>query len=286
MSFDTYYDDVPASQRDALRQFRQQHPPRTVTAPDGTNWTYYTTGDGGQVLLWLVGGLKRADAAYRSIPLLSDTFKIVAPDYPAVSSMQALADGLHAILEQEAAQSAHILAGSFGGMLAQVFARAYPHRVDRIILSTTSAPDASAAENFRQQRAFIEPLPEETIQTGAKMQMYTTIAPPDEESAFYRAYLDELYSERLNKNDIMTMYDCIIDYMANADFSPDDLSDGGASMLILGSADDQTFDRGAFERLTQLYPKAQTHLFENGGHSPASTQRDAYFARVREFLSG
>lgn len=286
MTFERYYEDVPAAQRDALQQFRQQHPPRTVKAPGGVKWTYYVSGDGPQALLWLVGGLKRADAAYRSIPLLSDSFKIIAPDYPAVSSMQALADGLDTILLQERALTAHVLAGSFGGMLAQVFARTHPDRVNRLILSTTSAPDVEAADNFRQQRAFIEPLNEETVLTGAKMQMYTTIAPPDEESAFYRAYLDELYSERLNKNDIMTMYDCIIDYMANCTFAPDDLPDGGASILILGSADDQTFDRSAFDRLTQLYPNAQTHLFENGGHSPASTHRDAYFARVRDFLSG
>lgn len=283
MNFDTMYADVPSEQREALKAFREMYPQHTLMV-DGTEWTYHTAGSGKETILWLVGGLKKADAAYKSIPLLADDFRIIAPDYPALSTMDTLADGLASILNQENIEQVSVLAGSFGGMLAQVFLRRHPEKVTKMVLSTTTAPDSSHVERYQQLLDMAKLAPDELLKETAQSQMFSTIAPPDSEAEFYRAYLKELYEERLSKADIVSIYDSIIDYMQR-NFSEQDLHDWQGQLLIINSDNDATFGEDSQNSLVSLYPQAQVHTFQGAGHSPASTQRDKFFALVRNFFS-
>ncbi len=282
MSFNEIYNNVPSEQKNALKAFRQHYPLKTMQVND-TKWTYHTAGSGEKTILWLVGGLKKADAAYKSIPLLADSFQIIAPDYPALSTMKELADGLAAICEAENAASVYVLAGSFGGMLAQVFLREYPDMVGRIVLSTTTAPDKSHIERYQQLLDMAQLAPEAMLKETAQSQMFGTIAPPDSEAAFYRAYLKELYEERLSKADIVSIYEAIIDYTGR-DFSADDLAGWQGEMLIINSDNDATFGQDVQQSLTGLYPSASVHTFEGAGHSPGSTRREEFFTLVRDFF--
>lgn len=282
--FDDYYANVPEPQRDGLRTFRESYPPKQTTV-NGTDWTYHYFGTGDAVLLWLVGGIKVADISYDKYPLLANDMQILAPNYPALHTMSALADGLAGILDAEAIDVVSVLAGSFGGMLAQEFLRRHPQRVSKMILSTTTPPDAMQADKYRRQLDMFKDVDEATVREGAKMQMFGTIAPPAEKEAFYRAYLDELFSERLGKEDIVSTYNALIDYMGR-DYNTDDVADWSGEMLILDSDNDATFGEATRQAMYRLYPNAERHTFTGAGHSPGTTQQDAYFRIVREFLTG
>jgi len=281
-TFEEIYSDVPAEQRDALRTFRAEHPLKQVTI-NNTEWTYHTAGDGEATVLWLVGGLKKADAAYRSIPLLADDFSIIAPDYPAVNSMQEICDGLAGILQAEGVASIYVLSGSFGGMIAQEFVRQYPQYVAKLVLSTTTPPDSSQSERYQQLLTMVEAAPEDLVRQQAETQFFSIIAPPNSEAEFYRAYLHELFQQRLSKDDIASTYRAILDFMAQ-EYAPGDLADWDGQLLILDSDNDETFQEDARQRMYGLYPMAQTHTFIGAGHSPGSTQREAFFQRVRTFF--
>ncbi len=284
MPFADFYGDVPADQREALRQFRDHYRPNTLRVK-GVDWQYLTGGSGEQTILWLVGGLRAADAAFRSIPLLADNFRIIAPDYAAVNSLAELTEGLAAILEAENIAQAHVLAGSFGGMVAQVLVRRFPKMVGKLILSTTAPPIRAVGIKYQEQMVMLANLDEAILREGAKQQLFTTIAPPDHEAIFWRAYLNELYTERQGKADILSTYHCLIDFMLNQQFSPDDLHDWQGRILIINSDNDATFGAEVQTQLQALYPTAQTHTFIGAGHSPGSTRRDEYFALVRTFLA-
>lgn len=284
MGFDTIYADVPDQQKNALKAFRETYPLKSASIA-GTEWTYYTAGSGEKVILWLVGGLKKADAAYQSIPPMVDDFRIIAPDYPALSTMKELADGLAGICEQENANSVYVLAGSFGGMLAQVFVRQYPDMVEKLVLSTTTAPDSKQRGRYHQRRLMIKLAPGAMLRKSVQSQMFDTIAPPENEAEFYRAYLKELYEQRLGKADIVSLFDAILDYMEQ-NFSPDDLENWSGDMLIIKSDNDATFGDSAQNSLAKLYPSARIHSFEGAGHSPASTRRGEFFDLVRDFFGG
>ncbi len=283
VGLDTFYHDAPLALVQELKEYRVTHLAHHVLC-EGVPWTYSVSGHGERPVLWLVGALRVGDAAFRSIPLLEDHFKIIVPDYPPVMTMAALADGLSAILTAENIGASSVLAVSFGGMLAQVFAHCYPDRVSKLILSTTTPPDPTAATSYQQQYALVEGLDESIVREGAKLQMFTTMQHSPVEAPFWQAYVNELMTVRLGKADMLSTYACTIDYMLNYQFTPDDLAGWSNRILILDSDNDATFGPEVQARLKLLYPSALGYTFQGAGHSPGSTQRDTYFTLVRNFL--
>jgi pimeloyl-ACP methyl ester carboxylesterase len=227
-----------------------------------------------------------ADASYRNIPMLDDDFRVITPSYPTLNTMSALADGLAAILDHEGISAAHVLAGSFGGMLAQVFIRRHPQKVSKLVLSTTAVLDDESAARYRQLMAMLEPMDQATVTQVAQEQMFNIIAPPASDHAFSRAYLNELYTYRVNKQALLSTYRSLLDFADNWKLSSDDLADWQGAMLILESDDDATFDESVRSRVRLLYPFAGTQVFHGAGHSPGTTQRDKYFEVVKSFLHG
>lgn len=283
--FEQFYKDVPSEQREALRRFRGQYLQEQVTI-DGADWRYRRIGYAGDPLLWLVGGLRMADAAFQSIAEMGQTYDIIAPDYATLDTMAALADGLVGILDAVGMAKVAVLCGSLGGMLGQVLVRRHPQRVSKLILSTTVAPDYKLGAQYAQQLAGITALDDTTLAQVAQETMFRAIQPPAHEEALWRAYLAELYEERVTRADILSTYRVLIDYM-NMEFFIDDLDDwraDGGELLLISSDDDATFGTTHQADLHRLYPWARVHRFEGAGHSPSSTQRETYFALVRDFL--
>lgn len=283
-AFNTQYADAEPQLREALKTFRDTYSEKSHVYQQ-FDWHYYDIGTGNDhVILWMVGGLRMADAVFRSIPLMQPDFRIIAPSYPPIHTMEDMAHGLSAILKAEGVKQCSVLAGSFGGMIAQVFVREHPKQVNKLILSTTTAPDPTHTERYQQQRDMIAASPADLVMEAAKSQMYGMVNPPESESQFWKAYLNELYSKRLNKEDLLATYDCIIDFMSNYTFDVDDLSEWHGEILILESEDDEIFDETSRQHVNNLYPQAHSHTFKNAGHSPASSQKTIYFEIVRKFL--
>ena len=285
-TFDEIYADVPPHQREALAQFRKNHPPRTITYK-GVKWEYVVSGDKNHApLLLLVGGLRVADAAYENIPMLADEFYVIAPTYPSVQTMRELVDGFSAILDTEGISKAHVLGGSMGGMLAQVFVRQHPKWVDKLIISTTTLPNVEYAHRYLTALDMMLPLPDEEAMNGAKAWMIETIDPSDEQALITRAFVDELYSQRLTKADLVSTQKCLVDFHTNYHFTPQDLAHWTGHIYVLESDDDATFDEVVRAKVRELYPDAVHYVFHGAGHSPATTQRDLYFQVVKGFLHG
>ncbi len=281
--FDTLYTNATAERREQLRTFRQTHPASFITV-DGHSWEYIDYGQG-QPILWLVGGLRVADAAFRSIPMLDESFRILAPSYPSLPTMAEIVEGLVAILDAVGVGQTAILANSFGGMVAQCFVRAYPQRVSALLLSSTTSPNGIDVAKYQQELALVDPLPEAVIREGAKQRFYDIVQPPEEESDFWRAFFNELFSYRLDKANILSTYRAIIDFGQQYQFSSTDLEQWDGRILILDADDDATFDAAARAELRALYPQAQTHTFVGGGHSPTNTYREQYFRLARDFFA-
>lgn len=282
-SFDNLYADVPVDQRKTFQAFRAEHPMKT-TDVNGVMWEYMDSGSGDEVVLLLVGGLRKADAAWKSVPMMEDEFRVITPSYPTLNTMAELADGLAGILDAENIDSAHVLAGSFGGMLAQIYVRRHPQKVDKLILSTTAVLDDDNIAQYKQALTMIDSATPEQVAELAPQMLFAIIAPPENLHAFYRAYLHELYTYRIDKAELLSTYRCLLDFAQNTEFTADDLADWDGKMLILESDDDATFDESTRSAVRAIYPQAQTHVFHGAGHSPGTTQRDLYYQVVKGFL--
>jgi pimeloyl-ACP methyl ester carboxylesterase len=60
------------------------------------NWDYIASGEGGEGLLLLPGGAMVGEAGFTRIPAFEDRYRVIAPDYPYVSTAALLLDGLGA----------------------------------------------------------------------------------------------------------------------------------------------------------------------------------------------
>src|SRR5687767_7401837 len=134
--FDEIYASVPVEQIDRLRQFRLRHPNKRLTVGD-LSWEYISCGQGVQSLLLLPGALSVGESLFPLINALENEFRIIAPSYALSATMTGLCDGIARILEVEDVDQAHVLGGSYGGLVAQYFVRRYPERVSSLILSHT-----------------------------------------------------------------------------------------------------------------------------------------------------
>lgn len=278
-SFEKTYVDVPAEQRERLQQFRQNHAPKTTNV-NGVEWEYLTGGKGDEVVLLLVGGLRVADAGFRAMLELERDFCVITPTYARAETMAELCDGLAGILAYEGVPQAHVLAGSFGGMVAQAFVRQCPDCVKSLILSNTAVLDDAAAARYKTELQMISPVPAELVREGAKMRFYEMVAPPENESMFWKAYIEELFNERLGKEDLLSTYHCLLDFAEHYILSPIEQP----KVLIIESEDDATFGKSQRDAVKAFYPHAQIHTFHSAGHSAATTQRETYFQVVRDFV--
>lgn len=276
----SYYESVPEAQRRVLLEFRQRHPPRTDTI-NGLTWEYIDTGGDKPPLLVLVGGLRVADAAFQAITVLEKDFRIIAPTYPALDTMKELVDGLASVLAAAAIKQTHILAGSYGGMIAQVLVREYPKRVNKLVLSSTGILDEETLKNYKQTARLLSIAPQSMVKNRTKKRMIEIIAPPEDQLQFWEAFLEELYNDRVGKREILSTFESMIDFVENYDLEP-----WRGETLIFGAEDDATFNAATRASLLPLYPNAQVHIFQNAGHSPSMTQPEVYFGKVREFLQG
>lgn len=274
----SYFEQVPEAQRRAFLDFRQSHPLRSDTI-SGLTWEYIDTGGNKPPLLILVGGLRMADAAFQAVAVLEKDFRVIAPTYPALDTMKELSDGLASVLAAAAIKQTHILAGSYGGMIAQVFVREYPKRVHKLVLSSTGILDEESLKTYKQTARLLSLAPQSMVRNRTKKRMLEILAPPADQLQFWEAYLEELYNERVGKREILSTFESIIDFAENYY-----LEAWHGETLIFGAEDDTTFNAATRASLLPLYPNADVHIFTDAGHSPSMTQPEVYFGKVREFL--
>lgn len=139
---------------------RVTFPYRLVTL-DGMDWAYIATeGYGeGEVVLVLAGALCAPEVSWKTIAALAGKYRVIAPEYPPLDRMEALVDGIAAVLKREGVTQAHVLGGSYGGFVAQVFVRSYPELTRSLVLSHTLPPYAESAKSARKIMPWLALLP-------------------------------------------------------------------------------------------------------------------------------
>ena len=127
---------IAAERWEELRKFRVTHQPKHVTNK-GVSWDYIAGGEGGEGLLLLPGGAMVGEAGFTRIPAFENRYRVIAPDYPYVSTAARLLDGLAGVLGAEEMRVTHVLGPSYAGLVAQCFVRRHPERVRSLILTNT-----------------------------------------------------------------------------------------------------------------------------------------------------
>jgi lipase len=114
--------------------FLRNHSPRRLPFGRGV-WDYYACGQGSEAVLLLPGAPGRGETSFEYICAWETQFRVISPGYPShLTGMAETVDGLLAILDAEGVERAHVVGGSYSGLVAQCLVRSRPRRVESLVL--------------------------------------------------------------------------------------------------------------------------------------------------------
>jgi pimeloyl-ACP methyl ester carboxylesterase len=277
------YADVPPDVMDAYRAFCRTCPYEQVTA-DGVDWAYLTNRGGGDALLMLSGALVIPDISWRTIAHFARKYRVIAPVYPAVNTMDELADGIAGILRREGVERAHVMGGSYGGFVAQVFVRRHPALTRSLVLSHTLPPDPALRKSMKKTMRWLPLLPERVLRWVMGRKLGPLMPAKTPETALAHAmYAELLSSRRLTKADILGMLARAADFSGSA-FAPQDLAGWQGRVLLVMADDDPGTPEPVRRAMSALYPGARVHLFHGTGHAASILKEEEYQAVIGSFF--
>jgi maspardin len=281
--FDQYYRNVPPQTVDELARFRATHPLKH-TFVYGVRWEYIAAGHGSEALLILPGLLGFGEMSFQHIRAFESEYRVIAPSYPfEITTTQQMTDGVAAILAAEGTRQAHVLGGSYGGMVAQCLVRSYPHIVVSLVLSHTGGPRPDRAATNRRFIALLRLLPMSLLRFMLKGATRKSLRDAPEQIPFWEAYSNEMIAH-VSKADLIGRYQVAVDFDAHAAFAPDDLKDWPGRILILEGDNDPIAEAPAREALKALHPQARVHTFHGSGHVASIAKLDEYVDVIKRFL--
>jgi pimeloyl-ACP methyl ester carboxylesterase len=279
------YAHVPDTEMEKFRVYCDTYPYRQITI-NGVEWSYLYSNDSGEALLLLSGALIIPDISWNSISHFGKNHRTIVPVYPAVNTMDALVDGIAEILRREGIQQAHVMGGSYGGFVAQVFVRRHPEMTRSLVLSHTLPPNPTGIERIRKTMRLMALLPLGLLRWVLGRQL-SKLMPADTSSgpgALLMAMFQETLNYRLNKADILGIFWRTLDYYART-FTHQDLANWPGKVLLVLADDDPGTPEPVRAALQALYPSARMHLLHGGGHVTSVVNQEEYQAVIDEFLS-
>jgi pimeloyl-ACP methyl ester carboxylesterase len=288
MGFDEIYARVPAEQVKRLKEFRFTHKYKHILV-DGSEWEYISCGRGEQALLLLPGGLAVGESAFPLITAFEKEYRIIAPSYALSLTMTGLCDGIAHILDTEGVNQAHVLGGSYGGLVAQYFVRKYPDKTRSLILSHTflMTPKFEKPLQIADKLARVMPrslfVPLLKLRLN-KLLLSTLRAAKHPEFEFWRAYMNEASASKRFEEVAVHQNRVLLGLARQPQFTPEDLKAWRGRILIIDSDDDPAISAKDRELLRNTYPQAQTHTFHGAGHASSILKREEVYSIIKCFL--
>jgi pimeloyl-ACP methyl ester carboxylesterase len=269
----------PLHQQERLRAFRAAYPNKSL-AVAGVEWQYRIFGAGPRTLLLLPGGELVNDMGFDLAAALEPRFRIVYPAYPRVRSLDALADGIAAILDAEKIARIEVLGASFGGAVAQCLVRRHPDRIARLVLSNTGVPMAHLVRGRKIANAILSSIPWSVLRGLLCKSIIKLLNAPAAELPFWRDYTADLFATRLTKADVMANLRIQLEYHLRYRFAPGDLQ----TRVFVIESDNDIFNAERRKALRDTYPQAPVYTFHGAGHAPAFSRPEEYLDVLGRYL--
>jgi pimeloyl-ACP methyl ester carboxylesterase len=276
------YADVSPTEMQRFQSFCSDCPYRQVTY-DRVDWPYLINERSGETLLLLSGALSIPDISWLTINHFAQTYRVIAPAYPAVNTMEALVDGIAAILQREGIKQAHVLGGSYGGFVAQVFVRRYPGLTRSLVLSHTFPPDPANIKTIQKMASWMPLLPEGMLRWLMGKRLGALMPARAPEMSLFHAMFQELLFRRLTKPNLLSTINRTVDYYAQ-EYTPQDLVGWPGKVLLVMADDDPGTPESVRNAMSALYPGANLHLFHGTGHSTSVLKEQEYQQAIDQFL--
>lgn len=192
-----------------------------------------------------------------------------------------------AAAQDPGAPAVDLLGQSYGGWIAQCFARHAPVRVRRLILSHSFTLEARDAWRFRLSGLVLDTLPRPIARALLVKRAAQALRPLRKAAPDLHANLLGLLAERLRSGGLFEivsaqqrcMWESLQPPMSTTPPLPPDIP-----VLILESDDDRLIGAAARAALRARFPNAKVHRFRGTGHVSALAAPDEYVDVVGRFL--
>lgn len=282
--FEQIYLGVPVEQKRLLQDFWASHSYRELDV-NGARWRYIACGQGDEALLFLPGGFLRADMWFHPILTLEKTHRIIAPDSFTLQGTFVIADVCDAIvqiMDAEGVKKATAIGISAGGGVAQFLQQMHPERVEHLVLSHCGVIEGGEEKRAKRTLWLVKMLPLFVTRWVLTRRTTGDVPLSSDWIVFHNAYFREA-SSRVNKEMFVHFIQASLEMRRGFVFKPEALESWPGEILILSSKDDQ-LSINSLEKLQARYPRARTHVFEQGGHHTFMFFPEAYTTALKTFL--
>lgn len=265
-----------------LAAVRAGYPFQHVTVA-GHPWLYLDTGWGDEVLLLLPGAMGAADTSFQYILAFRERYRVISLDYPrAIVDLPLLIRGLDGALDALHVSHAHVVGGSYSGLVGQFLAAHYPERVASLLLSNTGAPDPAYAARWRLATNLSSPLSERLAHATMRATIRLFLPGDSPVQRFWRDYFAAAIPS-LTKQAMVAR----LRLTAEMNAAGRDLSHHPyrGPVLIVDAAEDALVPTRQRAALRALYPHAHCAALADKGHVGALDDAPAYIAVYTEFLN-
>ena len=271
---------------------------------DGLSIAYREAGPKDAPTILLLHGLPSSSRMFQPLlTRLSDTFHLIAPDYPGYGhsdwpdpqhfayTFDHIASVMNDFTEALGLSHYTLYMQDYGGPVGFRMALAHPDRVQALIVQDAVAHNEGLGANWATRRAFWadRPAHEDALRTNL-LSLATTKTRHIGDDPNVELYDPDLWTDEyafLNApGQAQIQSDLFYDYRTNVDAYPHWqawMQKTQPRLLVLWGKHDLSFDLGEPERYRKDVPAAEIHVLD-AGHFALDTKPDEIAALVRQFL--
>lgn len=281
-----------------LQEFYQKYPAETLRLEGGKDFTYryFKNPKGSPTLVLLTGGIGLSDLFYLHFSRFAEEFSVLTFDYQVqFADNREFAAAVAELLEGLKIK-AWLVGQSLGGIVAQIIAKNYPHVVEGLVLSNTCSLAKDMGEEAYQHlmnmivgqqksKKLLKVIPFSLYKKLIKkMVMKKTADFSEEETKLMEGLCDAMLA-LLTRSYEMHMIDFLIDAQNHFGMVPADFAQWEGRVLLLLSADDDTFNQACKDSLIAIMPKPVVVTNILGGHLALLVKLETYADTVIGYIT-
>jgi pimeloyl-ACP methyl ester carboxylesterase len=280
-----FYQKVPDELLQPLLDFRERYPYQTMEI-QGLEWRYIDSREGEKTLLIPAGGTSVAEVSFMSLSHFAERYRVISPDYPPIDNLKDLFAGFIELLDRLGVSQFVTMGGSYGGWMVQSLVRAYPERIEKLVITAVGPPNPENSRQLAKLMPWLRLMPMFVLRALINRSFSRLDTTGDNPELALMWALVQESMQRVGREDFLALMQRLIDQTDNYSFSADDLEDWPGSILMVFGSEDPSSTPEKIEAMRALYPQAQVKVFEGGQHGIALTHQEEYFGVIDEFLAG
>lgn len=187
------------------------------------------------------------------------------------------------LLTKEQVDQAHIVGGSYSGLVAQFFARQHPDKVASLILTNTGVPSLKRARRYERFIKLLSGLPIGLVHRLMRGSIAVFLTNNSPEQRFWRNYFAEIIPQ-FTRAELINRVRILVDMDKQERAAHEAAQMFQGPILIVDANDDQVFTAEERAELERLYPHAKRAAVDGMGHAATLDKIEDYIEIYEQSL--